>query len=78
MSPIDHYYEVLDYINELEVKLSRLPASNGAPVDRIDNYHQISKNLHELLKLATVADRAHWKSLEEVNPNTSNKTDGEE
>jgi len=62
MSPIDHYYAVLDYINELEVKLSRLPASNGAPVDRIDNYHQISKDLHELLKLATVAEREFWQS----------------
>jgi len=64
-SPIDHYYEVLDYINELEVKLSRTPASNGAPVDRIDNKHRLSKHLHELLKLSKEAERLHWLRQEE-------------
>ena len=63
-SPIDHYYEVLDYINELEVKLNQSPISNGAPVDRIDNNHRIAKHLHELLKLSKVAEREYWESID--------------
>ncbi len=55
MSPIDHYYEVLDYINELEELLNR---------DKIDNTHKISGRLHELLKLSKVAEREYWESID--------------
>ncbi len=54
MSPIDHYYEVLDYINALEELLNR---------DKIDNTHKISGHLHELLKLSKVAEREYWESI---------------
>ena len=54
-SPIDHYYEVLDYINELEEMLSR---------DKIDNTHKISKHLHEILLLVKQAEREYWESID--------------
>jgi|TARA_R110002096_G_scaffold178569_1_gene355546 hypothetical protein len=63
-SPIDHYYEVLDYINDLEEKLSQSPISNGAPVDKIDNKHKLSKHLHEILLLVQQAEREYWESID--------------
>ena len=56
MSPIDDYYEVLDYINYLETECGR---------SKIDNTHRISKHLHALLLLVQVAEREHWKNKEE-------------
>jgi len=64
MSPIDHYYEVLDYINALEEKLGQSPISNGAPVDKIDNKHKLSGHLHQLLLLAKQAEREYWESID--------------
>ena len=54
MSPIDHYYAVLDYINELEKQQSR----------RIDNKHKLSKHLHEILLLVKQAEREYWESID--------------
>ena len=62
MSPIDHYYEVLDYINELEKDAGLKTVSNGAPADRIDNNHRIAKHLYELFKLSKEAERAFWQT----------------
>jgi len=64
MSPIDHYYEVLDYINELEKDAGLKTVSNGAPVDRIDNNHRIAKHLYELFKLSKEAEREYWESID--------------
>jgi len=58
MSPIDHYYEVLDYINALE----KLVVFNKQP---IDNTHKLSKHLHELLILSKKAEKEHWDHLKE-------------
>ena len=52
MSPIDDYYEVLDYLNLLEQECG---------YGKIDNTHKISKHLHALLLLVRVAEREHWK-----------------
>lgn len=56
MSPIDDYYEVLDYINYLEEECGR---------SKIDNTHRISKHLHAILLLVKVAEADHWKKVEE-------------
>ncbi len=53
MSPIDHYYEVLDYINALE-----------EGVNAIDNTHKLSKHLHEILLLVKEAEREYWESID--------------
>jgi len=55
MSPIDHYYEVLDYINALEELVFKKP---------IDNKHKISAHLYELLKLSKEAEREYWESID--------------
>ena len=57
MSPIDHYYEVLDYINALE----ELVVFNKQP---IDNKHKLSKHLHEILLLVKEAEREYWESID--------------
>ena len=57
-SPIDHYYEVLDYINDLECYQC------GAKGSKINNDHKISKHLHELLLLAKQAEREYWESID--------------
>lgn len=56
-SPIDHYYEVLDYINALE----ELVVFNKQP---IDNKHKMAKHLHELFKLSQIAEREYWESID--------------
>ena len=56
MSPIDDYYEVLDYINYLEEECGR---------SKIDNTHRISKHLQAILLLVKVAEADHWKEEEE-------------
>jgi len=55
MSPIDHYYEVLDYINALEEE---------AGYKKIDNTHKLSKHLHEILLLVKEAEREYWESID--------------
>lgn len=56
-SPIDHYYEVLDYINDLECYQC---GAKGSP---ITSQHRISKHLHELLLLTKQAEREYWESI---------------
>ena len=53
MSPIDDYYEVLDYINYLETECGR---------SKIDNTHKMSKHLNALLLLASIAEAEHWRT----------------
>jgi hypothetical protein len=63
-SPIDHYYEVLDYINELEKELNRESRlSTLGRYTKIDNKHKLSGHLHQLLLLAKEAEREYWESI---------------
>ena len=47
MSPVDSYYQVLDYLNLLEVECG---------YGKIDNTHRISKHLAVLMRLANQAE----------------------